>query len=35
MTWRAFQHVELGFYTDLGANHLTSDSVTEAFYEAG
>jgi FkbM family methyltransferase len=35
MLWRALQHVEQGFYIDVGANDPTIDSVTKAFYEAG
>ena len=35
MLWRAFQHVERGFYIDVGANDPTIDSVTKAFYEVG
>jgi hypothetical protein len=32
MLWRALQHVERGFYIDVGANDPTIDSVTKAFY---
>ena len=35
MLWRALQHVDRGFYIDVGANDPTIDSVTKAFYEAG
>ncbi|MBA1264979.1 FkbM family methyltransferase [Stutzerimonas stutzeri] len=35
MLWRALGHVERGFYIDVGANHPTEDSVTQAFYERG
>ena len=35
MLWRALQHIERGFYIDVGANDPTIDSVTKAFYEAG
>ena len=35
MLWRALQHVERGFYVDVGANDPDLDSVTKAFYERG
>ena len=35
MLWRALQHVEKGFYIDVGANDPTRDSVSRAFYELG
>ena len=35
MLWRALQHVEHGFYIDVGANDPSIDSVTKAFYERG
>lgn len=35
MLWRALQHVERGFYIDVGANDPQVDSVTQAFYERG
>jgi len=35
MLWRALQHIENGFYVDVGANDPTVDSVTKAFYERG
>ena len=35
MLWRALQHVENGFYVDVGANDPTVDSVTKAFYDRG
>jgi FkbM family methyltransferase len=33
--WRALQHVENGFYIDVGAWDPLDDSVTHAFYERG
>lgn len=33
--WRALQHVESGFYIDVGAASPIVDSVTLAFYERG
>ncbi|OMG65219.1 hypothetical protein AUR61_009540 [Stutzerimonas balearica] len=35
MLWRALGHLQRGFYIDVGANHPTEDSVTQAFYERG
>ena len=35
MLWRALQHVEKGFYVDVGANDPIEDSLTQAFYERG
>lgn len=35
MLWRALQHVQQGFYIDVGANDPSRDSVTRAFYERG
>ncbi|WP_417660013.1 FkbM family methyltransferase [Pseudidiomarina sp.] len=35
MLWRALGHIERGFYIDVGANHPSEDSVTQAFYERG
>lgn len=35
MLWRALQHVENGFYIDVGANDPLIDSVTKAFYDFG
>lgn len=35
MLWRALNHVENGFYIDVGANDPSIDSVTRAFYERG
>lgn len=35
MLWRALQHVEGGFYIDVGAADPDTDSVTRAFYERG
>lgn len=35
MLWRAFKHVENGFYIDIGAQHPVVDSVSLAFYEHG
>jgi len=35
MLWRALQHVNKGFYIDVGANDAVIDSVTCAFYERG
>ena len=35
MLWRAFSHIESGFYIDVGAQHPTIDSVSLAFYERG
>lgn len=33
--WRALQHVENGFYIDIGAQHPVLDSVSRSFYERG
>jgi FkbM family methyltransferase len=33
--WRALQHVENGFYIDVGAADPVEDSVTRAFYDRG
>src|ERR1700742_332432 len=35
MLWRALQHVENGFYIDVGAGHPDDYSVTRAFYDRG
>ncbi len=35
MLWRALQHVENGFYIDIGAQDPICDSVSMAFYERG
>ncbi|HVK52533.1 MAG TPA: FkbM family methyltransferase [Pseudoxanthomonas sp.] len=35
LLWRALQHVEQGFYIDVGANSPVVDSVSLAFYEHG
>ena len=35
MLWRALQHVENGFYIDVGANSPDIHSVTKAFYDRG
>lgn len=35
MLWRALQHVENGFYIDVGAQDPIIDSVSLAFYEHG
>ena len=35
LLWRALQHVEHGFYIDVGANDPSDDSVTRAFYDRG
>jgi len=35
MLWRALQHVENGFYIDVGAQDAVVDSVSKAFYERG
>jgi FkbM family methyltransferase len=35
MLWRALQHVEGGFYIDVGAYAPNKDSVTRAFYDRG
>ncbi|WP_417584780.1 FkbM family methyltransferase [Nitrincola sp.] len=35
MLWRALQHVEVGFYIDVGANDPEIDSVTKLFYDHG
>ena len=35
LLWRALQHVENGFYIDVGANDPNDDSVTRAFYDRG
>lgn len=35
MLWRALGFVENGFYIDVGAQHPTIDSVSNAFYEHG
>lgn len=33
--WRALQHVDRGFYIDIGAQHPVVDSVSKAFYDRG
>ena len=33
--WRALQHVDRGYYIDVGAQHPVVDSVSKAFYERG
>lgn len=35
MLWRVLQHVEQGFYIDVGANDPVTESVTKAFSERG
>ena len=35
MLWRALEHVENGFYIDLGAQDPLADSVSMAFHEHG
>jgi FkbM family methyltransferase len=35
LLWRALQHVENGFYIDVGANDPEQHSVTKAFYQRG
>ena len=35
MLWRALQHIENGFYIDIGAQDPVVDSVSLAFYEHG
>ena len=35
MLWRALEHVEKGFYVDVGAQDPVVDSVSLAFYEHG
>lgn len=35
MLWRAFKHVQNGFYIDVGAQDPVIDSVSLAFYERG
>lgn len=35
MLWRAFKHLDSGFYVDVGAAWPDIDSVTKAFYERG
>ena len=35
MLWRALQHIENGFYIDVGAAWPDVDSVTKAFYDKG
>ncbi len=35
LLWRAFKHVEKGFYIDVGAKHPVDNSVTKLFYENG
>lgn len=35
LLWRALQHVENGFYIDVGANSPLVDSISLAFYEKG
>lgn len=35
MLWRALNHVEKGFYIDIGAQHPIVDSVSFAFYQNG
>ena len=33
LLWRALQHIEKGFYIDVGASHPDTDSVTRALYD--
>ncbi len=35
LLWRAFGHLDRGFYIDVGAAHPDVDSVTRAFYDRG
>lgn len=35
LLFRAFRHLEQGYYIDIGANHPVEDSVTKAFYDRG
>lgn len=35
MLWRALQHIDKGFYIDVGANDPSLDSVTRLFYDFG
>jgi len=35
LLWRALNHVQSGFYIDVGAAHPDIDSVTRAFYDRG
>jgi FkbM family methyltransferase len=35
LLWRALQHVERGFYVDVGARDPEEGSVTKAFYDRG
>lgn len=35
MLWRAFKHIEHGFYVDVGAQDPVIDSVSKAFYDRG
>jgi FkbM family methyltransferase len=35
MLWRALQHVQQGFYIDIGAQDPVVDSVSQAFHERG
>lgn len=35
MLWRAFKHIEHGFYIDIGAQDPLIDSISLAFYEHG
>ena len=35
MLWRALNHIEIGFYIDVGANDPEIESVTKAFYDSG
>lgn len=35
MLWRALQHIQRGFYVDIGAQHPIVDSVSKGFYEKG
>ena len=35
LLWRAFGHLDRGFYIDVGAAHPDIDSVTRAFYDRG
>lgn len=35
MLYRAFKHIEHGFYIDVGASHPVLFSVTKAFYDRG
>lgn len=35
LLWRCFNHLDVGFYVDVGAQYEEADSVTRLFYDAG